>query len=103
MRPLQSVLLAIVLLLANSPAWAHAVLLASTPAADTSSPQSPASIEITFNEPIQLLALKLLNATGQDLSPPTKPSVREGQVSWVLPNALPKGRYLVSWRVGSLD
>jgi copper transport protein len=96
-------LLLLALLLPNGAAWAHAALLVSSPAADSSLPQSPATIDITFNEPIQLLALKLMDSSGSDVTPATRPAVREGQVSWALPTALPKGRYLVSWRVGSLD
>jgi copper transport protein len=93
----------VVLLLASGSAWAHAVLLASSPAADSSLPRSPSSIDITFNEPIQLLALKLMDSAGRDLTPAASPSVVEGQVTLNLSTALPKGRYLVSWRAGSLD
>jgi copper transport protein len=103
MRRLLPVLLLLALLLPNGAAWAHAVLLASSPAADSALPQSPAAIDITFNEPIQLLALRLMDSTGSDVTPATPPAVTEGQVSWALPAALATGRYLVSWRVGSLD
>ena len=103
MRRFLPVLLLLALLLPNGAAWAHAVLLASSPAADSAQPQSPTAIDITFNEPIQLLAMKLMDSSGSDVTPATQPAVAEGQVSWVLPTPLPKGRYLVSWRVGSLD
>jgi copper transport protein len=103
MKHFLQVLLSMALLLASSPAWAHAVLLASSPAADSSLAQSPRSIDITFNEPVQLLAFKLLDATGRDATPAASPSTKEGQITWVLPTALPTGRYLASWRVGSLD
>lgn len=103
MRRLLPVFLLLALLLPSGAAWAHAVLLASSPAADSSQPQSPTSIDITFNEPIQLLALKLMDSTGADVTPASQPAVTEGLVSLPLPTALPKGRYLASWRVGSLD
>ena len=87
MRRLLPVLLLLALLLPNGAAWAHAVLLASSPAADSALPQSPAAIDITFNEPIQLLALRLMDSTGSDVTPATPPAVTEGQVSWALPAA----------------
>jgi copper transport protein len=91
------------LLLATGPVQAHALLLASSPAADSSQAQSPSSIELTFNEPVQLLAFRLMDSAGGDLTPATPPAVVGGQVTLDLPTALRKGRYLVSWRAGSLD
>jgi copper transport protein len=96
-------LLLVALLLPNDAAWAHAVLLATTPAANSSLPQSPAAIELAFDEPVQLLALRLLDSTGRDVTPATSPAVADGHVAWALPAPLPTGRYLVSWRMGSLD
>jgi copper transport protein len=52
---------------------------------------------------VQLLSLRLIDAAGQDHSPASAPQVRDGQVLWPLPDRLPDGRYLVSWRVSSLD
>jgi len=103
MRTLLSVLLFLGLLLASGPASAHTMLLASSPAADSSQAQSPSAIGLTFNEPVQLLALKLMDSVGGDLTPATPPTVVGGQVTLELPKALPQGRYLVSWRAGSLD
>jgi copper transport protein len=103
MPRLLALLTLIALLLGSSPAWAHAFLLSSSPGAESSLDRSPGSIELTFNEPIQLLALKLLGTYSEDLSPATVPTVTEGRVVWMLPQPLPTGRYLVSWRAGSLD
>jgi copper transport protein len=91
------------LLLAGGPASAHAMLLASSPSADSSQAQSPSAITLTFNEPVQLLALKLMDSAGGDLTPAAAATVVGGQVTLDLPTALPKGRYLVNWRAGSLD
>jgi copper transport protein len=99
-------LLALVLLaLLASPAaaWAHAALQSANPAADSVNAAAPERIELRFNEPVQLLGLRLIDAAGQDHSPATAPEVRDGQVLWPLPDRLPDGRYLVSWRVSSLD
>ena len=99
-------LLALVLLaLLASPAaaWAHAALQSADPAADSVNAAAPERIELMFNEPVQLLSLRLIDAAGRDHSPVTAPEVRDGHVLWPLPDRLPDGRYLVSWRVSSLD
>jgi copper transport protein len=99
-------LLALVLLaLLASPAaaWAHAALQSASPAADSINAVAPDRIELMFNEPVQVLGLRLIDAAGRDHSPATAPEVRDGHVLWPLPGPLPDGRYLVSWRVSSLD
>ena len=99
-------LLALVLLaLLTSPAaaWAHAALQSANPAADSVNAAAPERIELRFNEPVQLLGLRLIDAAGRDPAPATAPDVRDGHVVWPLPDRLPDGRYLVSWRVSSLD
>jgi copper transport protein len=99
-------LLALVLVLlpaGPAGAWAHAVLQSTSPAAESISAVAPERIQLTFNEPVQLLGLRLIDAAGQDASPTAAPDVQDGQVSWHLPDRLPEGRYLVSWRVTSLD
>src|SRR5689334_9465708 len=84
-------------------ALAHAVLQATSPAADSVSAKAPDSIGLIFNEPVQLLALRIIDATGRDRSPPSTPEVRDGRVLWPIQDHLQDGRYLVSWRVVSLD
>jgi copper transport protein len=99
-------LLALVLLaLLASPAaaWAHAALQSANPAADSINAVAPDRIELMFNEPVQILGLRLIDAAGRDHSPATAPKVRDAQVLWPLPDRLSDGRYLVSWRVASLD
>jgi copper transport protein len=95
--------LVLVVLLASPAAWAHAVLQRTSPAADSVSAAAPERIELLFNEPVQILGLRLIDAAGQGRSPAGAPAVRDGQVLWPLPERLPDGRYLVSWRVSSLD
>jgi len=91
------------LLASPAAAFAHAALQSASPAADSVNAAAPDRIELKFNEPVQLLALRLIDAAGQDRSPATAPEVRDGQVLWRLADRLPDGRYLVSWRVSSLD
>ena len=84
-------------------ASAHAVLLASEPAADTAVAASPSHIALDFNEPVQILGMRIIDSSGRDRSPAGAPQVRDGRVVWPIDHPLPDGRYLVSWRVGSLD
>jgi copper transport protein len=96
-------LVLVVLLASPAAALAHAVLQSASPAPDSINATAPERIELLFNEPVQLLSLRLIDAAGQDHSPASVPEVRDGQVLWPLPDRLPDGRYLVSWRVSSLD
>jgi copper transport protein len=101
-RPL--VLAAFAWLCISSAAFAHAVLQSSEPAADSAAATGPTRIELSFNEPVQLLELRIIDTRGNDLTPlSTAPQVVDGIVSLKLDKALPDGRYLLSWRVGSLD
>lgn len=92
-----------ILLAGPADAWAHAVLQGTSPAADSINAAPPDRIELRFNEPVQLLGLRLIDAAGGDRSPAAPPEVRDGQVILPLPGRLPRGRYLVSWRVLSID
>jgi copper transport protein len=96
-------LVLVVLLASPAAALAHAALQSASPAAESVNATAPERIELLFNEPVQVLSLRLIDAGGHDLSPPSTPAVRDGQVLWPLPERLPDGRYLVSWRVASLD
>jgi copper transport protein len=96
-------LVLVVLLASPAAALAHAALQSASPAAESVNAIAPERIELLFNEPVQVLSLRLIDAGGEDRSPPSTPEVRDGQVRWPLPERLPDGRYLVSWRVASLD
>ena len=96
-------LVLVVLLASPATALAHAALQSASPAADSVSATAPERIALLFNEPVQLLSLRLIDAAGQDHSQASAPEVRDGHVLWPLPERLPDGRYLVSWRVSSLD
>jgi copper transport protein len=96
-------LVLVVLLGCPAAAWAHAALQSASPAPDSVNAAAPERIELLFDEPVQVLGLRLIDAAGQDHGPANAPEVRDGQVLWLLPDPLPDGRYLVSWRVSSLD
>ena len=84
-----------------SPAFAHAVLAASTPEQGATLAQGPRRIELRFNEPVQALALRLIDARGaaHELAPTSTGERVEAD----LPDDLPEGTQLLSYRVVSLD
>jgi copper transport protein len=96
-------LVLVVLLASPAAALAHAALQSTSPAAGAVNAAAPERIALMFSEPVQILGLRLIDAAGQDHSPASAPEVRDGQVLWPLPDRLPDGRYLVSWRISSLD
>lgn len=94
-------------LLATSPAWAHAHLVSSTPAADATVTAAPKTITLTFNE-------KLVPAFSKfDLTMPemnnmpmkVKTAVsKDGKSIVGTPSAaLPKGAYKIVWTAASSD
>jgi copper transport protein len=90
----------------SAPAFAHAVLEGSDPAAGAEITRAPAQITLTFDEPVEtsLGSLRVLDATGRQRSSgavvhpdgdPARIAIRLGP--------LPRGRYVVVWRVVSVD
>lgn len=82
-------------------AQAHAVLLASVPADGASLERAPPAIELRFSEPVGLVTLRLLDGGGTELPLPGH-VLRDETLRIDLP-PLPAARYLLSWRVTSLD
>ncbi|MDB5541167.1 MAG: Copper resistance protein, partial [Devosia sp.] len=83
-------------------AYAHAALLATMPADDAVVGVAPRAAELRFNEPVSPLAIKLLgpHGSGRDLLDATQGGET---VTVTLPQAMPQGTYLLSWRVVSTD
>jgi copper transport protein len=85
-----------------SKAEAHASLIGSEPADRVVVAQSPAIIELTFNEPVSPLALRLIGPTGESIA--LKDAAAKGNRVAATPSAvLARGTHLLSWRVISLD
>ena len=89
------------------PVQAHALLVSSNPAADTSVAVAPASITLTFTEPPdpRLSTVTVLDSSGSPHGP-ARPSPVVGQPDklTIAPGPLPDGVYTVSWRtVSSID
>ena len=86
----------------GAPAFGHAKLLLSSPAADAQVTGSPAALTLTFNEPVRLSMLKL-STGGRDI-PLAIDRVAAGTatVTVKLP-ALAAGKYEVQWSALTLD
>jgi copper resistance protein C len=92
-------------LAAAGPAAAHAELQASEPADGAVLQSPPARLALTFAAPVQITALRLLDAAGTE-----HPLAREGArrapvsaLSATIPHPLPPGAYRVEYRGVSPD
>ena len=90
---------------AAGPALAHAELRASEPTEGAVLPAPPARISLTFTEPIQVTALRLLDEAGRE-----RPLRREGSRTAAtaetradVPGPLPPGAYRIEYRGLSAD
>jgi copper transport protein len=84
-------------------AHAHAVLLETTPAEGAALSESPAEIILRFNEPVSPIRFRVLDESGQKVPQSGTITSRDREVRLALTGPLPAGRYLVSYRVVSLD
>ncbi|WP_234831230.1 copper resistance CopC/CopD family protein [Rhodopseudomonas palustris] len=83
-------------------AHAHAGLVSSDPAAEAVLATAPATLSLTFNEPVEPLALSLIDAQGN--SHPITEIARDGaSLRFAPPSALSTGGHVLSWRVVSGD
>lgn len=89
-------------LLAAAPALAHSELRAAAPADGAVLPAPPERLVLSFNEAVQVTALRLRAAGGAEVALPRRPirSTREEAVP--LPS-LPPGAYEAEWRAISAD
>lgn len=83
-------------------ALAHASLIASLPEAGEVLPQAPASVRLTFNEPVSPLVVKIIQPDGstKDI---TQTEVLPTGLEIGLPTLDQQGAYALSWRVVSAD
>ncbi|MHA7135189.1 copper resistance CopC/CopD family protein [Oerskovia turbata] len=99
-----TVVAGVVLTLASaSPATAHAVIVDSDPRDGAVVEDSPASLTLTFNEPVQVPpgGVALLDASGATV--PVESVAVDSRVEITPPSVLDDGTYVVSWRVTSGD
>ena len=100
---LRAVLTAACLLALAGAAYAHAVVVETVPADGALLEAPPERIVIRFNEPVSVIAVRVIDSAGSDLAPPGAASARDGEV--VIPFASDAGRgtYIASYRVVSTD
>lgn len=100
-----ALLVGVVLCLALSSigtAWAHAQLLSTVPAENAVLETAPSQVTLTFNEPVSLLALKLIGPDGNS-SDLAGSAAGGGRVTVQLPSDIASGTHVLSWRVVSAD
>lgn len=94
-------------LLAAGPAWAHAKLVSSTPAANASLEAAPRTISLRFNERLvsAFSKVELLMPAHNNMKVPVTTTVsRDGKSIAVTPQqALMKGGYRIVWSAASSD
>ena len=96
-------ILAIAAWLWASAAFAHAVLLGTSPADGTALAQSPQRIVFAFNETVVPADVRILDANGTLHAGPTGAEVKDGAVTLTLAAPLPPGQYVAAYRVASAD
>jgi methionine-rich copper-binding protein CopC len=94
-------------LLATSPAWAHAHLVSSNPAANATVTASPKTITLTFNEKLvpafSKFDLTMPEMNNMPMKVKTAVSKDGKSIVGAPAAALPKGAYKVVWTAASAD
>jgi copper transport protein len=97
-----AMLLALLLAAASEGAHAHAVLVESTPVDGAVLDRAPDRVRLRFNEPVQIISLRLVDESGQATPLAQDPETTPDRVEAPLPSLSP-GSYVVSWRLLSVD
>src|SRR6516162_3641895 len=95
----------IALLIALAPAsgaCAHASLVKAVPADGAVMPLPPATLTLTFNEPVSPLVVRLIGPDGAPIAP-TAVTAEDTTITISAPPALRRGTHVLSWRVISAD
>jgi copper transport protein len=87
-------------LVSSGAAHAHASLVRSSPADGAVLSEPPATLRLTFNEPVTPLVMRLIAPDGTATTPPAS---SEGATIVVAPHALRRGTHVLSWRAISAD
>jgi copper transport protein len=84
-------------------AYAHAVLLESSPAPDAVLQEAPERVVLRFNEPVRPAVIRLLQAAEVASIELEGGEVTDTELSVPLPSGLADGSYVLSYRVTSTD
>src|SRR6478752_4783909 len=90
------------LALAATPAFAHAVLLTSNPQDGQVLTQSPASVQLVFDEPVQLTRLQSVRGDGSVVQAQSSFPASD-TITWTPPAAFADGGWLLSYSAISTD
>lgn len=100
-RVLASLVVCLAVLFMTGTAWAHATLLSSDPADGSVLSQSPKMLQLQFDEIVAPGTIRLIDAGGKAREVATR-AVSQS-VLIVMPDDLPQGTQIVSYRVVSQD
>ncbi|RIJ76914.1 hypothetical protein D1871_09860 [Nakamurella silvestris] len=97
------VLAAVIAMLSAAPAWAHATLLSTDPGQGSVLQAAPATVSLTFSEPIGPAAetFELYGPDGFRAAVPARGL--DAVVTALLPEGLAQGTFQLDWRVISVD
>lgn len=84
-------------------AWAHNVLIGTTPGDGTQVKVAPATVVLTFNEPAIATGTKMIVTGPAGSATVVDPVLIDNTVRQSLQPGLPAGEYTVEWRVTSAD
>src|SRR5687767_11885730 len=89
----------------SAPASAHAHLVSSNPASDSTAPTAPTAIELTFEAPVEVGFSKVtVTDAGGAVLKVDKPAVGANKNSIVAAvHGVGEGKHTVAWSVGSAD
>jgi copper transport protein len=90
-------------MLSGRAAFAHAVLLTTTPENGAVLDAAPREITLRFNETVTPISLTIVGRNGQSSVPAAAITVRDEEVHAAIPDDLSSGSYIVSYRVVSAD
>ena len=104
MQPRLLALLALlVVAIATDRAAAHAVLRDAEPADGASFVQSPTRLVLSFDEPVTPISVTVVDGAGHAVALATPARAIDTRIEANLPSGLPRGLYVVAWRVTSAD
>jgi copper transport protein len=102
MRFLTGLAAPLLLLCISTNAFAHASLVATEPRDGSMLAQAPTTVQLRFNEPITPAVIRLIDSDGRTRDDAIVRTVNE-TIAITLPDGLPRGTQVISYRVISAD
>ena len=102
MRLVQGLVILLSVFCFTSGASAHASLVSTEPSDGSMMSQAPKTVRLRFNEPVRPAAVKLIDGEGRRRDD-ARVSAHDDLIEITLPDDLPRGAQLVSYRVFSAD